>query len=62
MPVNQFDDVVEGIIMTVNPVANKKEKDELLSRLHSEDELGIVIDKTRIMANVYKSMTILCRE
>ena len=45
MPVNQFDDVVEGIIMTVNPVANKKEKDELLSRLHSEDELGIVIDK-----------------
>lgn len=45
MPINQFDDVVEGIVMTVNPVANKKEKDELLSRLHSEEELGIVIDK-----------------
>ena len=31
--------------MTVNPVANHKEKDELLSRLDTEDELGIIIDK-----------------
>lgn len=45
MPINQFDSVAEGIIMTVNPVANHKEKDELLSRLDTEDELGIIIDK-----------------
>lgn len=45
MPINQFDSVAEGIIMIVNPVANNKEKDELLSRLDTEDELGIIIDK-----------------
>ncbi|WP_055078990.1 DUF169 domain-containing protein [Lagierella massiliensis] len=46
MPIHQFDAVVEGIIMTVNPVASAKEKDALLKRLDNDDELGIKIDKT----------------
>lgn len=45
MPINQFDSVAEGIVMTVNAVASNKEKTELLKRLERKDELGIEIKK-----------------
>lgn len=34
-----FDPVVDGVIMTINPVNNKKQKEALLSRLETKDEL-----------------------
>jgi uncharacterized protein (DUF169 family) len=43
-PVNMLDGIAEGIIMTVNPVNHKPEKEAILNRLDSPDELGIEID------------------
>ncbi|GAA0742410.1 DUF169 domain-containing protein [Clostridium oceanicum] len=45
MPINMFDSVVDGVIMTMNPVASNREKDEILKRLQSPMELGIKIIK-----------------
>ena len=39
-----FDLLVDGIIMTLNPVLDKKQKEELLQRLDTPDELGVEID------------------
>ena len=46
MPIGLFDAVVDGVINTFNPVANKKEKEDLKNRICGSDieELGIKID------------------
>lgn len=46
VPVQMFDSLVDGILKTVNPVLEKNQKEELLSRLDSADELGITIDSS----------------
>jgi uncharacterized protein (DUF169 family) len=43
-PISMFDAITEGIIMTVNPVNHKVEKEAILKRLESPDELDIEID------------------
>lgn len=42
-PINMFDTVVEGIVATVNPVSNQKEKKRILNELGSQD-LGTELD------------------
>lgn len=44
LPSNIFDALAEGIIMTINPVNHKVEKEAILNRLDTPDELGIDID------------------
>ena len=44
LPIHMFDLLVDGIIMTLNPVLEKKQKEELLQRLDTPDELGVEID------------------
>lgn len=46
VPINLFDSLVDGVIMTINPVLDKSQKEDLLSRLDSPDELDIEIDST----------------
>lgn len=44
LPGSMFDALAEGIIMTINPVNHKVEKEAILNRLDTPDELGIDID------------------
>ena len=45
LPINRFAPVVDGVIQTLNGIEYPTPKDEILQRLESPDELGIVIDK-----------------
>lgn len=44
LPINLFDDLVTGVIETVNSALGNPEKRELIERLSSPDELGIEIE------------------
>ncbi len=44
IPIAMFDNLVDGIIKTVNPVSSTKEKLRMLGEMNKEDELGIAID------------------
>lgn len=46
MPVGLFDAIAEGVVMTLNPVEDRKEKEALRQRLEKseQEELGIVLD------------------
>lgn len=44
MPIGIFDAVVDGIVKTITPVSNAKEKQRILDSLERPDELGVDID------------------
>ena len=44
IPIGMFDALVDGIVETVNPVCNRKEKQRILNDLEHPEELGITIN------------------
>jgi len=45
IPIGMFDTLVDGVVATVNPVCNPKEKQRILDDLEHPEDLGITIDK-----------------
>ncbi len=43
-PISMYDNIVEGIVMTINPVQYPNDKNRILNSLGNSDELGINID------------------
>lgn len=44
IPIGMFDTLVDGIVETINPVSNAKEKNRILEELENPDDLGVTID------------------
>lgn len=56
MPMHIFDDVVKGVLATVNPAMEDGRKRELLSRLNPPDQLGFDIELGKMYASYGRDM------
>lgn len=54
MPIQMFDDVVRGILETINSALGDPEKKELLSRLNTPNELGVEIEFGKMYGSYLK--------
>ncbi|BEP28141.1 DUF169 domain-containing protein [Helicovermis profundi] len=46
VPIGMFDALIDGLVQTITPVSNAKEKRRILEALDTPDELGVNIDIT----------------
>ena len=54
LPLNLFDDLVDGVVQTINPAMNKREKEALAERMGDKNIFGFEIEYNKFYPNYDK--------